>query len=76
MKKAPGRIRVPVLLFQAEKDHLVSNNSQEKFILKLREAGNLDAKLVRVPEAKHEVFNGTKEIRTVYWKKVFGFLER
>lgn len=75
MKKAPGRIRIPVLLFQAEKDHLVSNNSQEKFILKLREAGNLNAKLVRVPEAKHEVFNGTKEIRTVYWRKVFRFLE-
>ena len=76
MKKAPGRIQIPVLLFQAEKDHLVSNKTQVRFVLKLREAGNLDAKLVHVPGAKHELFNGVKEIRTVYWKMVFRFLER
>lgn len=76
MKKAPGRIYIPVLLFQAEKDHLVSNKTQDRFILNLRKEGNMNARVVRVLGAKHEVFNGVKEIRIAYWRKIFQFLER
>lgn len=75
MKKSPGRIKIPVLLFQAENDHLVSNKTHVKFIMKLRAAGNLNARLVRVPGAKHEVFNGVKNIRRTYWRMIFRFLE-
>lgn len=74
-KNAPKRIRIPLLLFQAENEHLVSNKEQIRFVLRMRKAGNVNARLVRVPGAKHEIFNGTKEIRRRYWKKIFLFLE-
>lgn len=74
-KKAPKKIKIPVLLFQAERDTLVSNREQVRFILRLRKAGLMSAKLVRVPEAKHEVFNAKKRTRETFWKMVFRFLE-
>lgn len=74
-KEAPGKIQNPVLLFQAECEHLVSNKEQIQFILKLREGGNYAAKMVKVPKCKHEIFNGTKRIREAYWRMIFRFLE-
>ncbi len=69
------KIRIPVLLFQAEKDHLVSRKEQARFILKLRSVGLLTAKLVRVPDTKHEVFNSKRKIARGYWNMVFRFFE-
>ncbi len=74
-KEAAGKIQIPVLLFQAELEHLVSNSAQEQFILDLRKAGNYEAKLVRVPNCRHEIFNGKKRTREAYWRKIFRFLE-
>lgn len=74
-KEAPGRIQIPVLLFQAEYEHLVSNKAQFQFILKLRKEGNHKAKLVRVPKCKHEIFNSTKRTREAYWRMIFRFLD-
>lgn len=73
-KCAPGRIQIPVLLFQAEYEHLVSNKAQLQFILKLRKAGNLNAKIVRVPGTKHEIFNGEKRTREAYFRMIFYYL--
>lgn len=75
-KESPGRICIPVLLFQAEHEHLVSNKEQVRFILNLREAGLLSAKLVRVPGARHEIFNAERHTRAGYWRMIFRFLEK
>jgi len=69
------RIKTPILLFQAESDHLVSRKEQLRFILKLRSEGLLTAKLVKVPGSKHEVFNSKRSIARIYWNKVFRFFE-
>lgn len=75
-KKAWKHISCPVLMFQAEQETLVSKKEQERFIRKMYRRGKRDAKLIRVPGAKHEIFNADKELLEVYWRKVFGFLRR
>ena len=75
-KESPGRICIPVLLFQAEYEHLVSNKEQVHFILSLRKAGLVSAKLVRVPDTKHEIFNSKRHTREGYYRMIFRFLEK
>ena len=75
-KEAWKGIRVPVLMFQAERDQLVSNKEQERFLIKVRNAGNKDAKLVRVPKTKHETFNSDRKTTAGVWRMIFLFLER
>lgn len=74
-KYASKNIKIPVLLFQTEYEHLVSNKAQRRFIMRLRKAGLKSAKLVHVRGSKHEAFNGTKRIREAFWRRVFLFLE-
>ena len=74
-KNAANNIKCPVLIFQAEREHLVSNKAQKHFIMQLRKAGLTSAKLVHVRGSKHEAFNGTKRIREAFWRRVFQFLE-
>ena len=74
-KYAAKNIKCPLLLFQAEREHLVSNKAQMRFILRLRKAGHRTAKLVHVRGSKHEAFNATKRIREAFWRRVFLFLE-
>jgi len=74
-KYAAKNIRVPVLLFQAEYEYLVSNKAQRRFIARLRRAGLTSAKLVHVCGSKHEAFNATERIREAFWRRVFRFLE-
>ena len=59
MRSGWKRIEAPVLLFQAENDHLVSNRAQERMIRKMAERRPGMAKMVKVPGAKHELF-GTR----------------
>lgn len=75
-RKGWKRISCPVLLFQAEVETLVSKREQDRFIRKMYRRGNRDAKLVRVPGTKHEIFNSEEKLLEVYWKKVFNFYER
>lgn len=74
-REAAKKIKIPVLLFQAEYEHLVSNKSQFHFILQLRKAGLMTAKIVRVPDSKHELFNTKKRTREAYWRMIFRFLK-
>lgn len=67
------RIDVPVLLFQAEQEELVSKREQERFVRKMSRRGRV--RLVRVPESKHEIFNAEDKIVEGYWKKIFAFLK-
>lgn len=69
------KIKAPVLLFQAELENRVCNKEQRRFMIKLRKAGLTSAKLVKVPNAKHELFNADKHTREAYWRMVFRFLE-
>lgn len=68
------RIRIPVILFQSEHDHLVSKKEQVRFILKLNQNGNTYAKLVRVPGTRHEIWGADEKILRGYLGMIFRFL--
>lgn len=62
------KITLPVMLFQAERDTLVYNRFQEKFIGRLPKG-----RLVRVAGAKHEIYRCGNDILRPYLNKVLGF---
>ena len=68
------KIRVPVLVFQAEQDAFVSGKAQERFVRKLSELHPGMASLIRVPGTRHEMFNADETSLKFYWEKVFEFL--
>ena len=70
------KIMVPVLLFQAGQDKLVSLPAQEKFIRLLGKRGQSEAMLYRIDTAKHEIYNSTSEEQKIYWEKIFEFLDK
>ena len=76
MRSGWKRIEAPVLLFQAENDHLVSNRAQERMIRKMAERRPGMAKMVKVPGAKHELFGTRGRMLQTYWNMVFAFLEK
>ena len=73
-KSAWKKITAPVLLFQAEQEHLVSNREQERFIRRLAYRMPGKGKLVRVPKTKHEIFNAGSRVQKGYWNMVFDYL--
>lgn len=74
-KEGCRRITAPLLLFQSERDHLVSKREQVRFILRLNAYGASYAKLVRVPGTKHEIFNSDQKTKEAYWSMVFRFFD-
>lgn len=74
-KEGSRRIKSPLLLFQAERDHLVSKKEQVRFILRLNANGAPYAKIVRVPGTKHEIFHSDARTKEAYWRMVFRFFE-
>ncbi len=66
--KNAGRVQTPVLLFQAGLDTLVDAKAQEKFVEKAPKA-----KLIRFPDAKHEIYRSENSLLTDYWGKIFEF---
>lgn len=76
-KEAWRRIEAPVLLFQAERETFVINREQERFVEKLNSGGAVcpAARLVRVPNSKHEIYNSRTEAQEPYWREIFAFLE-
>lgn len=66
------QIQASMLLFQAEKETLVSQREQERFIRKLKSRG--EARLVRIPDSKHEIYNSEEQVVRGYWKKIFRYL--
>ncbi|MDO5423756.1 MAG: alpha/beta hydrolase [Eubacteriales bacterium] len=68
------KIQAPVLLFQAEREKLVSKREQEKFARKL--ARGRKVYLIKVPGSKHEIFNADAGTAERYWRRIFYFLER
>lgn len=66
------RITAPVLLFQAEEENFVSKSEQERFVRKLSRSGK--ARLVKVPESKHEIYCSGDRVLRRYWEEIFAFL--
>lgn len=64
------KVRIPVLMFQAEKDSLVESQGQLEFASKAK-----NVNVIFCPEAHHEIFNAPNEIANAYWITIFDFLD-
>ncbi len=69
-KRQIAKIRIPVLLFQAEKDAYVKNESQDAFA-----ALAPSCKLIKLPGMRHELYFTEGESLRNYWETIFAFLE-
>ena len=74
MRTAWKQIRVPLLLFQAEDDGLVSAKAQYQFIQKVSRRYEAPTWLIKVPGSRHEIYNAEYETLVKYWTKIFRFL--
>lgn len=70
-RKNLERIEIPVLLFEAGRDHMVDNDSLAPFA-----KGTKQTRLEYMAESKHEIFNAKEDTRQVYYQKIFEFLEK
>ncbi len=68
--KNAGKIQVPVLVFQAERDGYVSPKAQERFVARLGRG-----RLVRVPGSKHEIYRSGNAVLKGYLTRVFTFFD-
>lgn len=68
-KKGTGKIRIPVLLFQAGNDTVVKNASQDLFASRVP-----SCRLQVVPGMKHELYMTDSPVLIPYWEQVFAFL--
>ena len=64
------KVKIPVLLFQAEKDALVESQGQLEFASRAK-----NVNIVFCPEAHHEIFNTPNDIANAYWVTIFDFLD-
>jgi lysophospholipase len=64
------RVTTPILMYQAGLDTFVKPDGQNRFCSKA-----LACTLIKVPEARHEVFNETDAIRLPFWEKAVQFYE-
>ena len=74
MKKAiadAGKIKCPVILFQAGQDTMVEPGGQEKF---LKNNPAIEKKVY--PDSRHEIFNAYDADRMDYYNTVIGFYEK
>ena len=69
IKNNINRISIPVLLCQAGADTLVSNEAQDYFV-----ENTQNTQKIFYPEAKHELYNASQEIRDRYYQDILGFL--
>ncbi|MBR2829063.1 MAG: alpha/beta hydrolase, partial [Solobacterium sp.] len=65
-----GDIRIPLLILQAESDHLVLPGGQQLVAERAKNAA-----IMKIPGSKHEIFNAQTEARELYWQVIFTFLE-
>lgn len=64
-----ARIKIPVLLFAAGREHMVNTDEICRFAGKLE-----DARLVWALDAKHEIFNAREPERLMFFDEIFAFL--
>lgn len=68
--KDEAKIRIPVLVCQAGKDFFVDNEGQDHFAKTAPKA-----KLLRFPEAKHEIYASGGKVQERYFREVTGFFD-
>lgn len=64
------KVRIPVLIFQAEWDHMVKNSEHVRFL-----TGTKQTSLVQIRGSKHEIFHAGETQRSAYYKELFSFLQ-
>ena len=69
-QKKINSIKIPIMIFQAENDNLVSPKSQEKFA-----RWTPNTKVIFFPEADHVIFNSQNKILNGYYYEIFSFLD-
>lgn len=62
------KIDIPILLFEAGRDHMVDNGAIERFA---RETGHTE--LVVMQDAKHEIFHAGLTVRRNFYERIFAF---
>ena len=67
-------IQSPVLLFQSDQEKMVSTSAQEKFVLRVNNAGHTTAELIRVHPSKHEIYFSEDEVMKAYINEITDFL--
>ena len=70
-KGQPEKIRIPVILFQASDDQTVLAEPQKAFVERLS-----DGKLVRIENARHEIYRSGNEAVDTWWDQVMNFIEK
>lgn len=70
LQKDAQYIKIPILLFQAEKDNIVKPNGQIEFA---RKAHNV--RLISIKASKHEIYNGNYIMRSEFYRNIFKFLK-
>ena len=70
------QIQTPLLIFQAQDDTFVSSAAQDRFAEKVKAAGKVSVKMLRVDGTKHEIFNSDDKVLQNYWTEVLSFLEK
>lgn len=73
-KEAVKSIQSPIILFQAQQETLVSKKEQRRFMNELKSRG-VNAELISVENARHEIFNAEFPTLEKYWAQVFEFLD-
>lgn len=69
-KKNCSKVKADVLLIQAGRDQVVKPGGQETFIRQIGKHG----RLLRLENAKHEIYMGVNADLEKYWKEVMEFL--
>lgn len=71
MKKTWKKLKMPLLILQAESDQSVRNDAEDKFMELIRSVDGNQAKMVQIPGSKHEIFNAGDQSVDSYWKQIF-----
>lgn len=70
LQKDAGKVTVPVLICQAGNDTFVDNAGQNSFAAKAS-----DVRIVRFPQAKHELFYSCGQTLADYYNSLMSFLD-
>lgn len=65
-----AKIKVPVLLFAAGRDHMVDNGAIKRFAEETERT-----KLFFMPDSRHEIFNADERTRAKYYDEIFRFIK-
>ncbi|MDD7388476.1 MAG: alpha/beta hydrolase [Lachnospiraceae bacterium] len=70
IEKEKRKIQIPLCIFTAEQDHLVSRSGQIDLAEKTPYS-----RLILVKDTKHEIYMAPTRIQKQYWRYIFSFLQ-